>query len=74
MCPTQPSVVLPTVLALPQARSRPGPLDDLDYSIGNKALAAATACSLQYPVRQGVVSALKTRAGQALIKCTRLVT
>ena len=53
----QPSVVVPTVLAVPQARSRPGPLDDLDYCIGDEALAAATSCSLHYPVRQGVVGA-----------------
>lgn len=52
----QPSVVIPTVLATPQAPSRPGPLDDLEYCIGNEALAAATSCSLHYPVRQGVVS------------------
>ena len=51
----QPSAVIPTVVAVPPVRARPGPLDDLDYSIGNEALAAATSCSLHYPVKQGVV-------------------
>lgn len=51
----QPSAVIPTVVAVPPVRARPGPLDDLDYNIGNEALAAATSCSLHYPVKQGVV-------------------
>ena len=62
MLVTQSSVVIPTVLAAPQARSRPGPLDDLEYCIGNEALAAATSCSLHYPVRQGVVSTTQTES------------
>ncbi|KAK9837465.1 hypothetical protein WJX81_004437 [Elliptochloris bilobata] len=51
----EPSAVIPTVVAVPQVRSRPGPFDDLDYSIGDAALAAATSSALHYPVKQGMV-------------------
>ncbi len=54
----QPSIVIPTVVATPPLRARPGSLDDLDYSTGDAALSAVPSWSLHHPMKQGVVSAV----------------
>lgn len=58
----QPSLVLPTALALDDSVSKPnaklGPLEDLHYSIGQEALDKALTHNIHYPVKQGVVCCL----------------
>lgn len=55
----QPSFVLPTVVAdWDPIKGKEGPLDDLNYSIGDEGLAKAASSSLTYPVKHGMVSLL----------------
>ena len=57
-----PRFVEPTVVAYhggatgPASSSRSNPLADLDYSIGNEALAGAAGAALCYPMRGGLIS------------------
>lgn len=53
----QPSFVIPTVVANwdPSIKACEGPLDDLDFSIGEEALSKAASSSLTYPIKHGMV-------------------
>ena len=51
----QPTFVIPTVIGIPEFKGRGGPLNDLDFCIGDEAIGKAASSSLTYPIRQGMV-------------------
>ena len=55
----QPSMTIPTAVGVINQNNRPNfkasGLEDLDFHIGHDAIANAASCSVNYPVRHGMV-------------------
>ena len=57
----QPTFAIPTVVGIPEFKGRGGPLNDLDFCIGDEAISKAASSSLTYPIRQGMVITCSAR-------------